>query len=184
MQPGRRKKNGQNQMNPNPAATAILILGFLAAMPRGAEAATRNAAVLDAVSAWEVAAAMGEFGYEVELETDNQGDPFLVSRVNDSTFTIGFYGCNKNPDVYKRICSDAQYRASYNHSEGASLSLINSWNRDYRFGKAYVDSEGQPTVEMMLNLEGGFTKSYLRVFLKWWALVLRDFEKHIGWREI
>lgn len=163
---------------------AVLAIVLCAAPALDTAAATRGATVLDAVNAREVAAVMAEFGYEVELEVDDGGDPVLLSKVGETRFTIGFYGCNENPDAFRRICSDAQYRASYDHPEAASLNLINSWNRDFRFGKAYVDSRGQPTIEMMLNLDGGFTKGYLRMFLKWWKIVLRDFEKHIGWREI
>lgn len=150
-----------------------------ATLPAAAHAATRGATVLDAVTARELAAVMAEFGYDVELK-DEDG-PVLVTRRAETKFTIRFYGCDNNPDVFRRICGDAQFRSSYNAPDAALLNLMNKWNNEFRFGKAYVNADGRPTVEMMVNLDGGVTKSYLRSLLKWWGLVLRDFEKHIGW---
>jgi len=156
---------------------ALLLLS--AAIPVAAHAATRGATVIDAITARDLAAVMAEFGYEVELK-DEEG-PMLVTRRGETKFTIRFYGCNKNPDVFRRICGDAQFRSNYNAPDAASLNMMNKWNNQFRFGKAYVNTDGQPTVEMMVNLDGGITKSYLRSLLKWWGLVLRDFEKYIGW---
>ena len=156
-------------------ALSLLSTAFAAA----GHATTRGATVLDAVTARELAAVMAEFGYDIELKDEN--GPALVTRRGETKFTISFYGCDKNPDVSRRICGDAQFRSSYNLPDAASLNLMNKWNNEFRFGKAYVNGEGRATVEMTINLDGGVTKSYLHSLLKWWGLVLRDFEAYIGW---
>ncbi len=160
----------------------VLTLLLVAAATTGtAGAAARNEIVIDAITGKEFAALMAEFGYDVQLEKDDEGDPYLVSSKGDTSFVVIFYGCDKNPDALKRICGDVQFRSSYEAPEAASLPRMNSWNTDFRFGKAYVDVDGDPTIEMVLNMSGGVTASYVRNILKWWSIVLRDFEDHIGW---
>lgn len=159
----------------------FILLLALAAIPGAAGAAVRNDAVLDAITGKEFAALMAEFGYDVKLEKDDSGDPYLVSTKGDTSFVVIFYGCDKNKDALKRVCGDVQFRSSYEAPEAASLNRMNKWNTDFRFGKAYVDDDGDPTIEMVLNMSGGVTTSYIRNILKWWGIVVRDFEKHIGW---
>ena len=49
------------------------------------------------------------------------------------------------------------------------LSAINEWNRVARFGRAYVDDQGDPVIELDLLLAGGVTfqtiKAYIEVFV-------------------
>jgi hypothetical protein len=159
----------------------FVLLLAVAAISGAADAAPRNDTVIDAVTGKEFAALMAEFGYDVKLEKDDEGDPYLVSSKGETSFVVIFYGCDKNKDTFKRVCGDVQFRSSYEAPEAASLSRMNKWNTDFRFGKAYVDDDGDPTIEMVLNMSGGVTASYVRNILKWWSIVLRDFEDHIGW---
>ncbi|MBK6381858.1 MAG: YbjN domain-containing protein [Chitinophagaceae bacterium] len=50
-----------------------------------------------------------------------------------------------------------QFRAGFNMS--STLELMNAWNRDNRYGKAYLDDAGEPILEYDLDLEGGSTES-------------------------
>lgn len=160
----------------------VFVLLLAAAATIGAaDAATRKEVVVDAITGKEFAALMAEFGYDVKLEKDDEGDPYLVSAKGETSFVVIFYGCDNNPATFKRICGDVQFRSSYESPEAASLSRMNKWNTDFRFGKAYIDGDGDPTIEMVLNMSGGVTASYVRNILKWWSIVLRDFEDHIGW---
>ena len=167
---------GELPMKLSPAA--MLCLLSLAAAP-AAQAITRDATIVDKVTAPELAEIMKGSGYEVELKSDD--DPYLVAKRTGTKFFVNMYGCDRNPDPHKRVCDDAQFISSYNAPDAASPNEMNKWNSNYRFGKAYVNAEGKPTVTLMMNLKGGATKSYLRAMLKWWSLVLRDFETHIGW---
>lgn len=160
------------------APAAILCLLSLAATP-AAQAITRDAKVVDKVTARELAELMRESGYEVELKQGD--DPYLAAKRAGTSFHVFMFGCDRNPDPYKRVCDDAQFSASFNAPNAATPMAMNKWNNGYRFGKAYVNDDGQPTITIMMNLEGGATRSYLRSLLKWWSTVLRDFQTHIGW---
>lgn len=159
----------------------IVLLLAVIAISGTAGAATRKDTVVDSITGKEIAALLAGFGYDVEVDEDDQGDPYFITSKNGTNFVVIFYGCDKNPSSIKRICGDIQFRSSYEAPAAASLDRMNNWNRDFRFGKAYVDADGDPTIEMVVNMSGGVTPSFLRNTLKWWTIVLRDFEDHIGW---
>ena len=158
---------------------SAVVLAALSVAP--ATAATRSDSVIDAITASEIAAIVTESNYDVEVKTDNHGDPYLVSERNGTKFIILFNGCNKAPDPLERICGDIQFRSGYTLPSAASLERMNQWNSDFRFGKAYLDEDGDPTIEMVVSMSGGVTRAYVRNMLKWWEIVLGDFEAHIGW---
>ena len=160
---------------------AIVLLAVIA-VSGAAEAASRNDTVVDSITGKEFASLLAEFGYDVEVDKDDQGDPYFITSTNGTNFVVIFYGCDKNPSSIKRVCGDVQFRSSYEAPDAASLDRMNNWNRDFRFGKAYVDADGDPTIEMVVNMTGGVTRSFVRNTLKWWTIVLRDFEDHIGWK--
>ena len=49
---------------------------------------------------------------------------------------------------------------------------MNAWNRDRRFGKAYIDADGDIAIEMDVNLWGGVTPKNLDDTFDWWRIVL------------
>ena len=49
-----------------------------------------------------------------------------------------------------------------------------------RWGRAWLDSDNDPWVDMTVNLKGGITAANLDDTASWWWSVLRDFEDHIG----
>ena len=57
----------------------------------------------------------------------------------------------------------------------ATLRVVNEWNRKKRFTKAYLDDDGDPTLEMDLDLEGGVTEGRVRDGIKTFAISVRNF---------
>ena len=54
---------------------------------------------------------------------------------------------------------------------------IATWNRDARFGRAYLDKDDDPVVEMDVDVSRGATTEALASNLESWRLVLREFSK-------
>lgn len=46
-----------------------------------------------------------------------------------------------------------------------SLRKVNEWNRSKRFSRSYIDEDGDPILEIDLDLEGGVSKQRLISFL-------------------
>ncbi|NRT57212.1 YbjN domain-containing protein [Sphaerotilus uruguayifluvii] len=111
-------------------------------------------------------------GYgSAELSKDASGDPRIIGRINGIKYGIYFYGCTNGEN-----CVDIQFLSSWS---GASVSQsdMNDWNRTRRFGKAYLDREGDPVLEMSVNLDQGVTKENLEKTFEWWSRITTQFKK-------
>lgn len=57
----------------------------------------------------------------------------------------------------------------------ATLVDLDEWNRERYFTKAYMDNEGDPVLEMVVNLEGGITVANLRHSIRTYSQALTAF---------
>ncbi len=134
-------------------------------------------AEITATDANVVMKAMQDFGLVATMGVDGQGDPKVSSRVSDTKFSVYFYGCQDNDN-----CSSILIKAGYDLNNGISALKINEWNREKRFAKAYIDDEGDPFLEMDINLDfDGVGNKNFEDTLDWWRLLVEDFEEFIDW---
>ncbi|EEW24619.1 YbjN domain-containing protein [Rhodobacter ferrooxidans] len=123
-----------------------------------------------------IAELMRNFGYRANLGTDDQGDPKIDSSSGGSNFSIYFYGCTNG-----KACDSIQFSSGFDLTKGSSLQVVNDWNRDKRYGKAYLDNEMDPFIEMDFNLDfGGISDENFRDSLDIWERLVGDFKKHIN----
>jgi hypothetical protein len=117
-------------------------------------------------------------GYKAALGTDKAGDPMITSAVSGTTFQIFFYNCT----VHKE-CATIQLHSGYDFDHALPLETINAWNSSQRFGRAYLDKENDPILEMDVDLDDGGVSPLLFIDnIEFWSSVLSNFEKHIGYR--
>jgi hypothetical protein len=75
-----------------------------------------------------------------------------------------------------------QFHSGYDLTRSPSLELINEWNRAQRFGRAYLDTENDPILEMDVDLDDGGLAPLLFIDnVEFWTSVLAKFEGHIGY---
>jgi Putative bacterial sensory transduction regulator len=118
-------------------------------------------------------------GYAAKLGTDKVGDPMITSGVSGTTFQIFFYNCTDH-----RQCATVTFHSGYDLATAPSLERMNEWNRGKRFGRAYLDKENDPILEMDVDLDdGGMSTALFIDNIEFWQSVLGDFEKHIGYRK-
>jgi hypothetical protein len=123
-----------------------------------------------------IVAALQNGGYAATLGTDNVGDPMVTSSHDGTTFQIFFYNCTDNRD-----CATVQFHSGYDLTSSPGLERINAWNRAQRFGRAYLDDEGDPILEMDVDLDdGGLSRLLFIDNVEFWTSVLTRFEDHIG----
>jgi len=145
---------------------AVFVVGSTAAM---AQITAKNAAA--------VMKAMQDFGMVATMGKDSGGDPKISSRISDTKFSVYFYGCEDNLN-----CASIMFKAGYDLNNGISALKINEWNRDKRFAKAYIDDEGDPFLEMDVNMDfDGLGNENFADDLDWWRLLVEDFEDFIEW---
>ena len=118
-------------------------------------------------------------GFEATIGKDNLGAPMISSAHHGTRFKVLFYNCTGERD-----CATIQFHAGYDLGTGISLEKINAWNSSQRFGRAYLDKEGDPILEMDVDLDDGGLSHLLFIDnIEFWASVLGKFERHIGYRK-
>jgi len=145
-----------------PALAAAITAAMLAAPAAGAEE------TIDATDPERILAIAHSFG-EAALTTDNLGDPLIEGRIGEKDYDLFFYDCNEGRD-----CKSLTFSATW-ETDDLTDEMMAGWNREKRFGKAYLDQDGNATVEMSVNLHGGVARVNLDDTIDWWRLVLAGF---------
>ncbi|MCK9258460.1 MAG: YbjN domain-containing protein [Azoarcus sp.] len=118
---------------------------------------------------YEIARGFGS----AELDKDGQGDPRIVGRIDGTKYGIYFYGCRKGRD-----CDDIQFSAGWSGAK-VSLEEINRWNLQKRYGKAYLDRDGDPRLEMVVNIDYGVSVKNLEDSFNWWMKAMEGFKEEV-----
>jgi hypothetical protein len=152
------------------AARAAILVAALA-VP-GADAAHAGE-MIDATDPAGVLSIVRNFG-DAALTKDGMGDPLIEGRIDGKEFVLYFYECEENRD-----CKSLMFFATW-EAEDLTDEMMAEWNREKRFGKAYIDEDDRAAVEMNVNLHGGVTRDNLNDTLDWWRLVLVEFSDYQG----
>ncbi|MCH8168505.1 MAG: YbjN domain-containing protein [Proteobacteria bacterium] len=123
---------------------------------------------IDATDPAQILALVQGYG-EAALTTDNLGDPLIEGRIGEKDYELFFYGCTEG-----RGCKSLMFRAIW-EAEELTDEMMANWNREKRFGKAYLDQDANANVEMSVNLHGGVSQANLDDTIDWWRLVLSQF---------
>jgi hypothetical protein len=114
-------------------------------------------------------------GYRAEMTKDNSGDPMIKSTASGSEFAILFYGCKSN-----RNCTTVQFFGGFKDPDNGSLSALNKWNADNRFGRAYQADSGSARIEYDLDLDmGGMSAALFRDNVEVFVALLDRYSKYV-----
>ena len=154
----------------------LLLLALVAAF--GLAATPAAAQMVRGQDPQSLVTALKAAGYTAQLGTDRVGDPMITSGFNGTTFQIFFYNCTDH-----RECATVTFHSGYDLASSPTLEHMNVWNRGKRFGRAYLDTENDPILEMDVDLDDGGLSALLFIDnIEFWASVLGEFERHIGYR--
>lgn len=143
-------------------ATAAL---FLAATPAAAQTMLAEPGAVSEV--------LRAKGMATELKTDSDGDPRITATFSGKKFLVYFYGCKNHRD-----CETVQFYTAYSNSK-ADLASLNTWNRTNRFGRAYLDTQGDPCIVMDVDMTGGIPRALFEDNLEYWTSVVPQFQKYV-----
>lgn len=147
---------------------AAAMLGVLTYAPTASAQALIDATNPQAV--FEVARGFGS----AELTADNDGDPKITGRMEGIRYSVYFYGCRQN-----KGCKTVQFSASWSAPGKFNLDQVNDYNRQKRFGKVYLDKDGDPVIQFDVNLQNGVSRGNLEETFDWWKTILVEFAKMI-----
>ena len=149
-------------------AAAILAGGFTAT------AAQARPLTDGGVTVGEVADALSSKGYKADISKDGTGDPLIKSAAEGVNFQILFYGC----DAVKR-CTSLLFTAGWDLSKGFSMTKINDWNFNKRFGRASLDGDNDPFLRMDEDYEHGAPSEAIGNDLDRWDATIAGFKTYI-----
>ncbi len=127
------------------------------------------------MTAAQVAAVLQAQGYKAEIGKDNTGDPMVSSAADGTKYKILFYGCKGTPR-----CAALEFLVGFDLDKGMSMEKLNKWNRDSRFGHAYLDDENDPYLQLDINASPGFTSESFGSYVDTWSSLVPKFKTYIG----
>lgn len=93
-----------------------------------------------------------------------QGEGYAVS-TNDDGKLIWKIDGNKTAMLLGSDNDSLQFYAAF-AGGGSSLAKVNAWNKSKRYSRSYIDDDGDPVLELDLDLAGGVTRARIVDFLK------------------
>jgi hypothetical protein len=120
-----------------------------------------------------------------ELEGVFQEAQLAYERTGPGEYRLEMAGLEK-VWLYMEYCQEERcgvltLSAGFTLEEPPGLDLLNAWNRDRRFSRAFLDEEGAVWVESDLDLTGGVSLGAVKAFLELFAEeILPGFMEHIG----
>jgi hypothetical protein len=114
-----------------------------------------------------VGGAMIRAGYQGLIDTDNEGDPMIVSAAAGYKFSILFYDCEAH-----RQCASLQFSMRVTPSKPRDLAFVNKWNSEKRLAQMALTKDGDLRLTHDMTTIGGVTHANFSDTVEWWSSVL------------
>jgi hypothetical protein len=128
---------------------------------------TKRRDYYDSISGPEMESLLKDSGFSCELTSDSRGEPMIKFYVESFRSLIFFY------KVEGGRAQSIQFFAGF--SAKPPVDQVNQWNRQKRFGRAYLDKDNDVCLEMDVDLEGGVRPEYIGEALRTWRALLVTF---------
>lgn len=122
---------------------------------------------------------LDEEGYAYTVDTDGAGDPKITVEPGDlgaQSVEVEYYNCTGSSS---QSCEDFLMKAVFKPSKGATLKVLNNFNRENRWVRVYLDDDNTAVVEMDINADGGLGKESLKILVGLFFSVTTDFAEAI-----
>lgn len=148
---------------------AAIALGALAATPAAAQSLVDGSKVDDIVT---LARGYGS----ATLETQGNGNPRIAGNIKGVPYYVFFMNCDAGA-----ACEDLNFYAGFVDIK-PTMDALNAWNRDKRFGNAYLDFDLDAAIEYDVNLEYGVTRENLDAAFGLWSVLLEQYVEYVGFK--
>jgi hypothetical protein len=151
------------------AAAALLLTSSVAA-PAGAGPLPDGG-----ITREEVVAVLKDQGLTGKITDGQDGNRRVDSLFEGTKFGVYFFDCDRSR------CASIQFSAGFS-KKGVAPQRILDWNRDKRFGRAYLDKVADPWIEMDMDVEHGATTEAIANDLERWKAIIQEFRTYIGFK--
>jgi len=147
----------------------LLIAAFLVGSAHAAETGT----LIDGSDVEAIVSIARDYG-SATIATQKSGQPKILARINGVNYAVYFQNCTT-----PRNCDDINLYAGFLDAK-PTPDQINQWNASKRFGRAYIDPDGDAALEMDINLKNGVSPANLSAGFAIWRLMLDQFTSYLG----
>ncbi len=115
------------------------------------------------------------WGYRAEVGTASSGNPVIRSGTGGFKFHILFAW----PGSDNRLFGCLNFVTVFSGRQHLTLTAVNDITRSSRFGRLYLDDEGDLILERDVSLTGGVSVAYLHECLLDWACMMESVTKKL-----
>ncbi len=152
-------------------ARAALALGAAAIF----SAAPAHAELINAGNPATIKAVVESQGWPATIVAKPGDDPYIESTRGGVKFLVLFLNCTDNKN-----CKTLQYYMGFSDAKDVPLDKFNKWNKEKRFARAYKDSEGDPVLEMDVDLDfAGIPRENVGETLNTWGALMDSFREYV-----
>lgn len=144
-------------------------------VPQGGGGTTEG--LFDALTPAQVVAMLKSLGREPEDKTDKDQPIYKIKLANLNVLMF-LYNKQKDGEGYL----SGSLSCGFNMTDKPTLAVINKWNLDKRFTKAYLNDEGNPRLEMDFVFVGCSAKNF-KEYMGLFEASLKSYVKHIGFEK-
>jgi hypothetical protein len=108
----------------------------------------------------DLAKVFQEAGYRADVPTS--GSPRILTGMSGYKVAIFLYSCDDTPEGKSTgPCGSMEFSSSFTKSAKMTLSIVNKWNQEKRYAKAYLDTDGDLNLEYDVSFAGGVTGKHV-----------------------
>jgi hypothetical protein len=122
----------------------------------------------------ELAKILQDAGYRAKLETGADGDPVVRTGMAGLDVVVLFYDCEA------QRCSSLQLSTGLDLPRGTTLDVINRFNHDYRYVRAFLDEEDDPFLRLDFEVTHTEHAAYVASQVDTFEQLLAEFRKAVG----
>lgn len=113
-------------------------------------------------------------GYKAELVTGKDAD-YVRTADSGVPITVFFMNCASG----KTGCTTLQFYTGFADAS-TTAERMNDWNRDQRWARAYIDKDGDPVIEMDVDMDfGGLSRDLFYDNLGTFLSLIPRFREHV-----
>jgi hypothetical protein len=119
-----------------------------------------------------IAAVLRAKGNTIEVRGAGPERYIWVANKDRYTYSIDFLSCN-DAGV---DCKSIQFHSGFTAEAPITIDAIQTYNRDHRFARAFLDSESQPAIQYDINLAaGGISEQLFLDNIELWEVMIEIF---------
>ena len=150
---------------------AALALGAALAF----SATPAHAELVNAKNPATIKAIVESQGWPATIVAKADEDPYIESNRNGLKFLVLFMNCDDHKN-----CKTLQYYMGFSDAKNISLERLNQWNKDKRFARAYRDDQGDPVLEMDVDLDfAGIPRENIGETFNTWASLMDSYREFV-----